>query len=122
MSTALQDSYQTQGKFAAAPRTHANLARFDLVTIRLVILCADEGSLATAAKKANMSKSSASQRLSDLERSVRTRLFVRDHRGLHLTNAGSVFTDHGREILKLVDGISEKLAELSAHSHISSSA
>lgn len=119
MSHARQDQHRGDRTFAPGLRLRANLARFDLVTIRLVILCADEGSLATAARQANMSKSNASQRLSDLERSVRIRLFARDHRGLHLTDAGAVFIDHGREILKLIDGISERLAELSAHSHTS---
>jgi DNA-binding transcriptional LysR family regulator len=120
MTSVSQDSHQLDEKSGDRLRARANLARFDLVTIRLAILCADGGSLAVAARQANMSKSNASQRLSDLESSVRTRLFARDHRGMHVTDAGTVFIDHGRKILKLIEDVSEKLEKLSACSPTSS--
>lgn len=57
-----------------------NLARFDLISIRLVVLCAERGSLAAVAKLAHMSKSAASHRLANLELCFGQQLFHRDHR------------------------------------------
>lgn len=91
-----------------------NVARFDLVSIRLVVLCAERGSLALAAKSANMSKSTASQRLSNLEMSFGTQFFSRDHLGLHPTKAGSELVQYGRAILQTLDQLSERLAALDA--------
>lgn len=59
-----------------------------------------------------MSKSNASQRLSNLELSVGTQLFLRDHRGLQPTEAGSVFVGHGRAILREIDQLDKELASL----------
>ncbi|MEP7299410.1 MAG: LysR family transcriptional regulator [Burkholderiales bacterium] len=89
-----------------------NLARFDLVSIRLAVLCAEWGSLSVAARSANMSKSNASHRLSNLELGVGTQLFLRDHRGLHPTEAGSVFVAHGSAILQRIDQLDKQLASL----------
>ncbi|MEP6876899.1 MAG: LysR family transcriptional regulator [Burkholderiales bacterium] len=89
-----------------------NLARFDLVSIRLAVLCAEWGSLSVAARSANMSKSNASHRLSNLEIGVGTQLFLRDHRGLHPTEAGSAFVAHGRAILQRIDQLDKQLASL----------
>ena len=89
-----------------------NLARFDLVSIRLAVLCAEWGSLSIAARGANMSKSNASHRLSNLELGVGTQLFLRDHRGLSPTEAGSVFVGHGRAILQRIDQLDRQLASL----------
>lgn len=59
-----------------------------------------------------MSMSNASQRLSNLEQSFGTQLFLRDHRGLHPTEAGSVFVGYGRAILQTIDQLGNRLASL----------
>ena len=87
-----------------------NLARFDLVSIHLVVLCAQRGSLAAAAKLAHMSKSTASQRLTSLECSFGRQLFNRDHRGLHLTEAGVVFAECSEAILHEIRRLGMQLA------------
>jgi hypothetical protein len=87
-----------------------NLARFDLVTMRLVVLCAESGRLAAAARNAYMSKSTASHRLTELELSLGTPLFMRDHHGLHPTQAGLVFVKHSRSILSEMDQLGHGLA------------
>ena len=89
-----------------------NLARFDLVSIQLVVLCADRGSLAKAARMANMTKSTASHRLSTLERSFGRALFLREPSGLRLTEFGAVFVARGRLILQEVRGLGHQLAAL----------
>ena len=72
-----------------------NLARLDLVSIRLVVLCAELGSLSAAAKWAHCTLSAGSQRISALEEALGRRLFVRDHRGLRPTEAGQLVAQHG---------------------------
>ena len=42
-----------------------NLARFDFVSIRLAVLCAQTGSLTTAARQCNLVLPAASRRLKD---------------------------------------------------------
>lgn len=89
-----------------------NLARVDLVSIRLAVLCADCGSLSSACKAANMSKPSASQRLANLEATFGNRLFIRGYRGMRVTEAGVVFVGHARSILHEIERMSTTLAEL----------
>ncbi|OOG58000.1 LysR family transcriptional regulator [Polaromonas sp. C04] len=79
-----------------------NLARVDLVSIRLAVLCAELGSLSAASKRVPCSLSAGSLRLSALEKSLGTQLFTRDHRGLQTTQAGDLFVPHGRAILQHV--------------------
>lgn len=83
-----------------SPHMSTNIARMDLVSIRLAVLCADTGSLSAAARRAHCSISTASERLSGLESALGSLLFVRDHRGLRLTAAGSVFVPHARVLLQ----------------------
>lgn len=80
-----------------------NVARFDLVSIRLAVLCAEHGSLSAAAKQVPCSLSAASSRLNGLEHAVGTALFIREHSGLRLTPAGDEFIAHGKAILKQVE-------------------
>ncbi len=77
-----------------------NLAGIDFVSIRLVVLCDELGSLSAAARRAHLSLSSASHRLSNLERYFKSRFFERDHLGLHPTTAGRLFANHARAILQ----------------------
>lgn len=89
-----------------------NLAGVDLVSIRLVVLCAELGSLHAAAKQGNLSLSSASHRLTNLEALLRTRLFQRDHRGLQLTESGAVFVVHARTVLQALHRLGSELASM----------
>jgi DNA-binding transcriptional LysR family regulator len=76
-----------------------NIARLDLVSIQLAVLCAESGSLSAAARRANCSVSTASLRLSALEAAVATQLFVRNHKGLRTTSEGGLFVQHAKTIL-----------------------
>ncbi|MGE4238817.1 LysR family transcriptional regulator [Ramlibacter sp.] len=89
-----------------------NLARFDLVSIRLAVLCAELGSLSAAAKEVHCSLSTGSYRLSTLEYSFGKPLFTRDRRGLHPTAAGEVFVRHARHILERVELMTRQVASL----------
>lgn len=86
-----------------------NISRFDLVSMQLVVLCAEAGSLSGACRRAHCSVSAGSQRLSAIEAAVGHKLFTRDHRGLHLTEQGAVFVRHAREILAHFEELRTKL-------------
>ena len=77
-----------------------NLARIDLVSLRLAVLCSETGSLSAASKRAHCSISAASERLSAFEDALGQRLFVRDHRGLRTTAAGELLVRDGALILE----------------------
>lgn len=94
-----------------------NLAGIDFVSLRLVVLCAESGSLSTAAKHAHMSLSCASHRLTTAEEVFGARLFERDHRGLHPTQAGTLFVTHARTILSIMRSGLRQLRSAPAASH-----
>src|ERR1700712_4833175 len=77
-----------------------NLLHIDLISLRLLILAAETGNLTKAAEKANITLSSASKRLAELERQMNCSLFVCLPRGLELTAAGHGVTQHARSILE----------------------
>lgn len=67
---------------------HLNLQRLDLASVRLVVLCAELGSLSEAAKRSHLSVSGASHRLKAFEEAMGFDVFVRHRRGLRLTPRG----------------------------------
>jgi DNA-binding transcriptional LysR family regulator len=93
----------------AASGVTTNLARLDLVSLRIVVLCAERGNLSGAALAANISLSGASRRLRSVEDALGLPLFVRHNRGLMPTTAGSVAIRHGRLLLEAVQELGIKL-------------
>jgi molybdenum-dependent DNA-binding transcriptional regulator ModE len=91
---------------------NANLARFDLVSIRLAVYCAELGSLSAAAKRAHCSLSTSSYRLSALEHALGRPLFMRDYRGLRTTDAGDLFVRHASTILRQVELMNYRIRSL----------
>lgn len=71
------------------PMEHLNLQRLDLASVRLVVLCAQLGSLSEAAKRCHLSVSGASHRLKAFEEALGFEVFVRHRRGLRLTARGT---------------------------------
>lgn len=90
-----------------------NLARFDFVSIRLAVLCAQTGSLTAAARDCSLVLPAASRRLRELETALGEALFERHSRGLHPTPAGKAFVKHGLILLQGMDQLMEDLADLS---------
>jgi DNA-binding transcriptional LysR family regulator len=86
-----------------------NVARLDFVTLRLAILCAETGTLSAAARHAQCSLPTASQRLTALEAALDRKLFDRDHRGMHLTAEGALLVSHARQILSCVEEMTKQL-------------
>jgi DNA-binding transcriptional LysR family regulator len=90
-----------------------NLARLDLTSIRLVVLCAETGSLSAATRESHCTLSAGSQRLSALEASLGRRLFVRDHRGMQPTEAGQLVVKYGKAILEQIEMMRSRVASAS---------
>ncbi|CDS53550.1 transcriptional regulator, LysR family [Polaromonas sp. CG9_12] len=89
-----------------------NLARFDLVSIRLAVDCAQTGSLTAAARGAHLALGAASRRIRELEAALGDALFDRHARGLQPTAAGRVFVKHGLRLLQTLDQLGAELADL----------
>ena len=89
-----------------------NLARFDFVSIRLAVLCAQTGSLTTAARQCNLVLPAASRRLKELEAATGSLLFERHSRGLSITPAGRIFMRRGLALLQEMDGLVSELVDL----------
>lgn len=89
-----------------------NLARFDLVSIRLAVACAQSGSLTAAAREAHLALAAASRRVRDLEEALGEPLFKRHARGLASTPAGRVFVRHGLALLQRLEQLGGELADM----------
>jgi DNA-binding transcriptional LysR family regulator len=89
-----------------------NLARFDLVSIRLVLDGVRLGSLSAAARQAHLALAAASRRVRELEQAVGEPLFERHGRGLLPTPAGRVFARHAHAMLQSVEQMGTELADL----------
>lgn len=93
-----------------------NLAKFDLVSLRLAHLCAEHGSLGRAAEAAHLSISGASHRLKALENALGDTLFIRHRRGLQPTDAGHQVVTTAIQMLCLVEELQLSLAKRKANS------
>jgi len=89
-----------------------NLARFDLVSIRLAVACAQHGSLTVAAQQAHLALAAASRRIRDLESTLGEPLFERHARGVRPTAAGRVFVRHGLALLQALEQMGSELSDL----------
>jgi len=101
----LRSCHAAQGR-----RGIVNLTRIDLASIRLVVLCAETGSLSAAARLAHISVSGASHKLSFLEESLGAKLFERHRRGLRPTRGGQMVASNGRLMLGLLEHLVDSLA------------
>lgn len=94
------------------PRHLLNPARFDLVSIRLAVSCAQRGSLTAAAREGHLALAAASRRLRELETAVGARLFERRASGLEATVAGVAFVKHALDMLGAFSALESELADL----------
>jgi DNA-binding transcriptional LysR family regulator len=94
------------------PINPLNLSRFDFVSVRLAVLCAQTGNLTSAARACHLVLPAASRRIKDLEAAVGFQLFERHSRGLTTTSAGRVFMRHGLALLQEMEALSKELNDL----------
>jgi DNA-binding transcriptional LysR family regulator len=89
-----------------------NPARFDFVTCRLAVACAQTGTLSAAAIQCNLVLGAASRRLSELENALGVELFERNSRGLSPTASGNAFVKYALSVLQQMDGLMDELVDL----------
>jgi DNA-binding transcriptional LysR family regulator len=94
------------------PTPRYNLARFDFVSVRLAVACAQSGSLTSAARDCNLVVAAASRRIRELEIALGDTLFERHSRGLTPTSAGRAFVRRGIALLQEMDSLVGELADL----------
>lgn len=80
-----------------------NLARIDLVTLKLFDAVARLGSISAGARHAHLAIGAASKRISDLESALGTPLLYRNANGVAPTDAGLACLAHGQRVLKEVE-------------------
>lgn len=83
-----------------------------LSDIKLFLLVAEEGSFAGAARKAGVSATVATRRISALEEDLQTRLLNRSTRNVSLTEAGQIFRERALEVVGAADRAQDALEEL----------
>lgn len=76
-----------------------NLARFDLVSLRLFVAVVEAGSLTAGAERMGISLAAASKRIAELEGHVGTPLLARSKRGTQPTAAGDTLERHAIELV-----------------------
>jgi DNA-binding transcriptional LysR family regulator len=98
------------GEDSAMPPSF-NPARYDLLSIRIAVACAQHGSLSAAAAGSNLALAAASRRLCELEATLGTPLFERHRRGLLLTPAGHIFIRHALALLQTAERLGGELRD-----------
>jgi molybdate transport repressor ModE-like protein len=82
-----------------------------LESVAAFVAIAEAGSISGAARRLAISKSVVSERLKELEHTLKAKLVHRTTRGLSLTDDGSTFQGRAKRILRDVDGAASELAE-----------
>jgi DNA-binding transcriptional LysR family regulator len=86
-----------------------NPRTFDLVSLRVFVAAAEEGSLAKAAARHYIALSAVSRRISELEATAGVQLFDRHDRGMSLTAAGSMLLARLQLVFDSLNGIAADL-------------
>lgn len=84
----------------------------DLVTLRVFLSTAEEGTMGRAAERENIALSAISRRISDLEARTNLILFDRRDRGMSLTSAGRALAQNIRLVFDKLDGLARGLNDL----------
>lgn len=84
----------------------------DLRQIEYIVKIADESSITRAAEQLYISQSGLNQQLLKLEKELGMPLFHRSKNNLHLTEAGKVYVEYGRKILRLKQEAYNKINDI----------
>ena len=74
-----------------------------LQQLKYVLTVAEKGSITEAAKSLFISQPSLSNAIKDLEKEVRTTIFVRNSKGIALSNEGAEFLGYARQAMQQID-------------------
>jgi len=88
-----------------------DMASFDSVTARLILLLAETGSIGRAAEREGIASSAVSRRVSDLEARLGVVLFDRSAHGVKLTKAGESYAEGCRTVLRSIADLDAIMAD-----------
>ncbi len=88
-----------------------DLSRITLSRMTAFMTVAAEANIARAARMLATSQPSLSRQIAALESDIGAKLFVRNGRGVELTEAGAVFHDHALAVIETMDRAAEALGE-----------
>src|SRR5271170_3204911 len=88
-----------------------NRTMLKLDSLLAFVAIAEARSISEAARRLQISKSVASERLAELERVIGATLMQRSTRSLTLTEDGSAFLEHAKRILQQVSDATGEVAE-----------
>ena len=88
----------------------------DLKRMRYFCTIVEQGQISRAARVLNMAQPPLSQRLRELEDEFGYPLFTREGRALHITDAGQLFYQRARDILRAVDDARDDVIRVAAQS------
>ena len=86
----------------------------DLKRMRYFCTIVEQGQISRAARVLNMAQPPLSQRLRELEEEFGYPLFARTGRALHITDAGRLFYQRARDILRAVDETRDEVIRVAA--------
>jgi DNA-binding transcriptional LysR family regulator len=93
------------------PTSGDDMAPFDSVTARLILLLAETGSIGRAAEREGIASSAVSRRVSDLESRLGVVLFDRSAHGVRLTSAGEAYAAGCRTVLRAIADLDAVMAD-----------
>jgi DNA-binding transcriptional LysR family regulator len=85
--------------------------KLDPVSLRLFVAVMEEGTIAEAAVREHIAASAVSKRLSELEQTLATELFIRSNKGTEPTAAAFTLLNLARGVLNDLDGIYAQMRE-----------
>lgn len=88
--------------------------RIDPVSLRLFVAVMEEGTIAAAAAREHLAPAAVSKRLSELETTLDTSLFLRSNKGTQSTAAAHALLGLARNVLNGLDDIAEQMAGFGA--------
>lgn len=90
------------------------LPRMPLEVLRYIVLIAEQGSTLAAAETVNLTTSSLSRKIAQLEHELGLALFERHSRGMRPTDAGELVIEAARQMLARMDRLASDIDEIGA--------
>jgi DNA-binding transcriptional LysR family regulator len=105
----MRGALQSKREKALRAAVKRDTVHFDIVDFRLFINIAEQASFTRGAERSFLSVPAASNRIKALELAIGCRLLTRVNQGVVLTDAGKVYLQHARSVLKELELLTDDL-------------